>query len=487
MQAMETARRRLLIVGATGRIGSAVWKGLGGEYDIIGTSRHAAPADAARGLYRVDVGGTPEALARLASGTDTIFAVAAMGHEAEFDDIAHMNLRGAYNVYEAARRAGVRRVIFASTNHVYDGYRDREAMVTADMPTAPGGLYGASKVYGEVLGRVYSHRYGLSVIALRIGNFPDNDRPTESSVDRWISARDMCGLVRRCIEAEALPYAVLNAVSENDRRWMDLSGARDLVGYVPLDDGSETLSRLPPAEPRHLRRRIPSLEAADPAPSRAGGRRRVVLVGEGACAGDALREHLSGRYDLVDEMEIREGGQPRALSEAIRGADSIVYLVPRMPGGEFEELMQGVMRGAYHVCEAARLAGVRRLVMITDWRVHEGHRGRGRLVAADAPPFPTRSSGAAHVWCEALAYAYHLRTGLSVVVARCGEPTPSDRPSPGREDVWISQAAFADLVGNSIEAEGVSFHRLNAVAPGPSAWLCADSARAIGRATLGPA
>lgn len=464
-------QKRILIVGGTGRIGSAIVRGLGGRYDLRLTSRSATPADAARGLYRVDVGGSPEALARAARGCHAIVALGAMGGEGEFDDIAYMNIRGAYHVYEAARRAGVPRVVFASTNHVYGERRTSGLLASADWPTTPSGLYAASKVFGEALGRVYAHRYGMSVICLRIGNYPANERPTAHSVARWISPRDMAQIVERSIEVEHLPYGVVNAVSENDERWMDLEGARRLLGYVPEDNGSEILRTLPPAPPQYRPPRTPPMERVAPAAAPPVGPREVLVSGEDGPTARALCERLDGAYAVRAFLGLADGLRGAGLARAVEGADAMVYVAPRDAGEEFEALEHGVIRGAYLACEAARRAAVRRLVVLTDWSMFAGHRFGAHAAGRYILPCPTTLGGAAHVWAEAVAHAYHVQAGLSVATLCCGEVTASDAPPPGREDVWLEREALAERVRAAIDVPSMGYTAGCAVSGGASAWL----------------
>lgn len=447
-------RRKVLIVGGTGRIGSALSEGLGFEYEIARTSRHATIDDASRDIYQIDVGGSADALSRLASGVDTIVALGATGHETGYDAIAYANLRGACNVFEAARRRGVRRVIFASTNHVYDGYRGKGIMVREDMPVAPGGLYPASKVFGEALAHAYAWSSGVSAICLRIGNFPANNRPTAKSVARWISARDMCDLVRRCIEVENTPYAVLNAVSENDERWLSLDAARDLVGYVPADNGSAILATLPPAEPMYRRRRAVTTQTVIPRPLPADDKWRVAVTGAPGRRAEALRRWPRRELRLVDLTDIDAAGEPGVLRQAVRDADAIVHCVPRLPDAEYDALAHHVARGAYHVLEAACAANVHRVVLLLDWSVFAGYTGDPWHLPPNAVARPVSLSGALHTFVRAMAHAYTLKRGLWVSALQCG-----DLGSPH----WSADtlAATCDKAVQSADGPCAYFHALD--------------------------
>jgi len=175
------------------------------------------------------------------------------------------NIVGAYNVFEAARRAGVARVVFASSTHAVGMYDEENAPAlyrlederTFDEQAAlrPDSLYGASKAFGEVLGRFYSDRHGLSVICLRIGFVTPTDdsgflSPRDVDArDRaqarraraiWLSHSDCAHLFDRAIDADAsLRWAIAYGTSDNPRQIWDLDSARRLLGYSPQDRAPE--------------------------------------------------------------------------------------------------------------------------------------------------------------------------------------------------------------------------------------------------------
>jgi nucleoside-diphosphate-sugar epimerase len=166
------------------------------------------------------------------------------------------NLLATYNALEASRRSGVRRVIFASSNHVtglyerdppyeaivagrYEGFDPNEIPVLrTDAPIRPDGLYAVGKAFGEALGRYYAEEHGLSVICLRIGTVNAADRPTRPRhFATLLTHADLVRLVRAAIQApDNLSYGVFYGVSNNTWRFWDLEAARESLGYVPEDD-----------------------------------------------------------------------------------------------------------------------------------------------------------------------------------------------------------------------------------------------------------
>ena len=150
------------------------------------------------------------------------------------------NILGTYNVFEAARVAGVPRVIYASTHHVV-GYYPAGQRLDETVPYRPSSMYGVTKCFAEATGRLYADKAGLQVVCLRIGFF--RDRPLEERhLAVWISPGDMARLVRSAVEAPGIHFEVVYGVSNNTRCWWDLSRARRVLGYEPQDN-AETYAK----------------------------------------------------------------------------------------------------------------------------------------------------------------------------------------------------------------------------------------------------
>jgi nucleoside-diphosphate-sugar epimerase len=157
--------------------------------------------------------------------------------DATFESVIANNIRGTYNVYEAARRHGLPRVVFASTNHVAGWYEVLHQYVTPDMPVRPDGYYGASKAFGEALGRWYHDAFGLPVICLRIGSYLDRPKNVRN-LSTWLSPRDMAQLTWRSIETPAT-WGIFYAISGNTRRYWDIADTQKVLGFEP-EDNAET-------------------------------------------------------------------------------------------------------------------------------------------------------------------------------------------------------------------------------------------------------
>jgi uronate dehydrogenase len=222
---------RVLMTGARGRIGSVLRPGLRGECEELRLSDLEAPAELTGSETFVAADLTDAAaVARAAAGVDAVVHLGAVSDEAAFEALAGPNLHGTYHVFEACRRAGVRRVVYASSNHATGFYPVGEPL-DGSYPPRPDGLYGASKVFGEALGRMYSERFGLEVVCLRIGSF--RERPTEvRELSTWLSHADTVRLVRAALTAD-VRFAIVYGASANTRRWWPPDTA---IGFVPQDD-----------------------------------------------------------------------------------------------------------------------------------------------------------------------------------------------------------------------------------------------------------
>ena len=245
------AGRSVLITGMSGLIGRALRKQIEGRYALRALNRR--PVDGVP-CHCADIGNL-EAITPAFEGVDTVVHLAADATvpNPPWESILNNNVTGTYNVYEAARRAKVKRVIFASSGATVSGiekdkpYSDLAAgrydgltswpMLTHLSPVRPGALYGVSKVWGEVLGRQFSDTHGLSVICVRIGRVTAEDRPTlPREFTAWCSQRDIVNCLERCIEApDSLRYDIFFCNSRNKWSYRDLAHTRDVLGWEPMD------------------------------------------------------------------------------------------------------------------------------------------------------------------------------------------------------------------------------------------------------------
>jgi len=221
----------VLLTGAAGSIGTALRERLPGYGWTLRCFDRQPTPDGVVG----DITSASDLAAAL-DGVDAVVHLAGQPSEAPWPVIRDANIEGTAQVFEAARRAGVRRMVYASSNHAV-GFTPVGHEQPADLPPRPDTLYGVSKVFGEALGRYYAERYGMQVACLRIGTF--EQRPTYlRSLATWLSPDDCARLVDACLRSPALEFAIVWGISANSRRMWSLDAGRAL-GYEPLDDAEK--------------------------------------------------------------------------------------------------------------------------------------------------------------------------------------------------------------------------------------------------------
>ncbi|MBT6276219.1 MAG: NAD(P)-dependent oxidoreductase [Chromatiales bacterium] len=191
-----------------------------------------------------------DAMEALMSGAGGLIALGGESREHDWERILDCNIRGMYHHYEAARRAGVRRVVFASSNHAVGFYR-RDETIAVDVTPRPDSRYGVSKAFGESMGALYANKYGLQVMCIRIGNVAD--RPVDKRrLAIWVSPRDLAQLVTIGLEHPDIEFEIVYGMSDNARGWWDNANAARL-GYAPADRSEdyadEVLAREPASDP----------------------------------------------------------------------------------------------------------------------------------------------------------------------------------------------------------------------------------------------
>jgi UDP-glucose 4-epimerase len=246
----ESQKRAVLVTGASGNIGSYFAEQSHSRYKLRLMVRDKEEGESLAEFGEVVVGdlGDLDVLKKLCAGVDTVLHLAATASpSATWDEILPANIVGTYNVFVAAKSAGCRRVVYASSIHAVSGYPPDVQVKTSD-PVNPGDLYGVSKCFAEALARYFAEKEGLSAIALRIGAFQPlevaKDEENVGLVDAFVSRRDLNQLIERCIEAEQIQFAIFNGLSNNRFKRLDISDARELVGYEPHDDFAEANPQL---------------------------------------------------------------------------------------------------------------------------------------------------------------------------------------------------------------------------------------------------
>ena len=231
-----TAPRTVLLTGAAGGVGGFLRASLPGYgYQLRLTDLVPVPGEP--DALRVDL--ADQAAVRAAvRGVDAVVHLGGLSTENSFENILDANIRGSYHLYEAARLEGVRRVVFASSNHAV-GFVPRPEQpgpdpLPVDVPSRPDTYYGLSKCFGESLASLYADRYGVQTVSIRIGSC--YERPGDARMlSTWLSPADAGRLVHAALSAPRVHHSVVYGISGNTRGWWDLAPARAL-GYEPQDD-----------------------------------------------------------------------------------------------------------------------------------------------------------------------------------------------------------------------------------------------------------
>jgi uronate dehydrogenase len=239
---------RLLLTGAAGGLGRVLRDSLKPLCNTLRLSDIAemAPANsAAEEVQPCDLS-DKQAVHQLVEGVDAIVHFGGVSVERSFEEILGANICGVFHIYEAARRHGVKRVVFASSNHVI-GFYKQDQTLDAHSPKRPDGYYGLSKSYGEDLANFYFDRYGIQTLSIRIGSSfpkPQNRR----MMSTWLSYADLTRLIERGLLADDIGHSIVYGMSANRDIWWD-NHLAERLGFTPADS-SEVFRDEIEAQPR---------------------------------------------------------------------------------------------------------------------------------------------------------------------------------------------------------------------------------------------
>lgn len=252
-----TPVRKVLVTGSGGLIGGALFRELGDRYEFSGLDV-GAPSDPIVPIMVGDLSDM-DSVRKAFDGVDAVVHLGADSNQAaSWDSVLPNNLIATHNVFEACRDAGVKRVVYASSNHAvgmhelddpysrirvgdYEGLDpDNIPQIDHTVQIRPDGQYGISKAFGEATGAYYAENFGLEVACLRIGTVNSADRPVEvRQLATWCSHRDVLQLIHLCLEVESLQFDIFYGVSDNKWRFWDIDHAREVLGYAPEDNGED--------------------------------------------------------------------------------------------------------------------------------------------------------------------------------------------------------------------------------------------------------
>ncbi|OIQ76426.1 dTDP-glucose 4,6-dehydratase [mine drainage metagenome] len=224
---------KLLLTGAAGGLGQALRERLKANCDVLRLSDRVdfGAAQAHEEIMLADLADAP-AVTAMVAGVQAIVHLGGVSVEGPFGPILQANILGLYNLYEAARLQGVKRIVFASSNHVTGFYRQSET-IDASHPPRPDSLYGVSKAFGEDLSRFYFDRYGIETACVRIGSSFAEPRDRRM-LATWLSFDDLHRLITACLTTPVLGHSIVFGVSGNAVTWYD-NRCTHHVGYVPQD------------------------------------------------------------------------------------------------------------------------------------------------------------------------------------------------------------------------------------------------------------
>jgi NAD dependent epimerase/dehydratase family len=238
--------KKILLTGSAGKIGTSLRQELDRFYQFRCFDRQ--PIDKIEDSIVADIQDF-DAVSKAMLGMDAVIHLAANPDPKQsWHEVYTGGISGTYNIFEAARLAGIQKMIYASTAHIL-GFRELEKNqeVSPEDRISPDSFYAVGKVCGEALGQVFSDRYGMSIICLRIGYFTDKIHKSwlnKMLRSGYISPRDLAQLVQKSLETENLGFQVFYGVSANTKRMWDIRNAETRVGYQPQDDADRWLPRM---------------------------------------------------------------------------------------------------------------------------------------------------------------------------------------------------------------------------------------------------
>jgi len=244
---MTLLKPRVLVTGGCGKIGSCFVRFAADRYAMRVVDRvawDAAKLGPLSGESLVLDLQDPSACREACQDVDMVVHLAAdASPEAGFESLLANNIIATYHLFRAAREAGCRRFIYASSAHVVSAYPP-DVQVKADMPVRPGNLYGVSKCFGEALSAHFAFSEGLPCIVVRIGAYASPEEYGDFPADErnaFLSADDLNGLLIRCLETPDITFAIAHAVSDNRFKRLDLAETKALLGYDPQADAFDIL------------------------------------------------------------------------------------------------------------------------------------------------------------------------------------------------------------------------------------------------------
>jgi NAD+ dependent glucose-6-phosphate dehydrogenase len=255
-------KKKVLVTGLSGLVGTALRSEFEERYELSSLSRYGTDGMDDAHYFKGNIAELDTMMPAFEGQHTVVHLAADRSANANWESALRNNFVGVYNVYEAAKRAGVKRVVFGSSQHAIGGYYQDEPyktilagkldqverpfkLIDETVPIRPDGYYGASKAYAEGLGSYYAEYHGISSINIRIGWTISDDDPTcgGGGLAMWLSHRDTAQIHVKAVDApDSLMYTVVFAMSNNTWNIFSLDKAREILGYEPQDDAGEVLN-----------------------------------------------------------------------------------------------------------------------------------------------------------------------------------------------------------------------------------------------------
>ena len=254
-------KKHVLVPGLSGLVGTALRSDFEDRYELSSLSRYGTDGMDDSHNFKGNIAELDTIIPAFEGQHTVVHLAADRSANANWESALRNNFVGVYNVYEAAKRTGVKRVVFGSSQHAIGGFYQDEPyktilagkfdqvkrpfkLIDETVPIRPDGYYGASKAYAEGLGSYYSEFHGISSINIRIGWTISNDNPTSNGggLAMWLSHRDTAQIHVKAVDApDLLMYTVVFAMSNNYWNIFSLEKARKVLGYEPQDDAGKVL------------------------------------------------------------------------------------------------------------------------------------------------------------------------------------------------------------------------------------------------------
>ena len=255
-------KKKVLVTGLSGLVGTALHSEFEERYELSSLSRYGTECLDDAHNFKGNIAELDTMIPAFEGQHTVVHLAADRSANAKWESALRNNFVGVYNVYEAAKRTGVKRVVFGSSQHAIGGYYQDEPyktilagkldqverpfkLIDETVPIRPDGYYGASKAYAEGLGSYYAEFHGISSINIRIGWTISDDDPTRGGggLAMWLSHRDTAQIHVKAVDApDSLMYTVVFAMSNNTWNIFSLDKAREVLGYEPQDDAGEILN-----------------------------------------------------------------------------------------------------------------------------------------------------------------------------------------------------------------------------------------------------